>query len=55
MVGFIVLLIQTDMDEVVKTRAGRWSNSSVRLLAGQDDPLETMLRRARETVLKAMD
>jgi hypothetical protein len=44
-----------DMDKVVKTKAGRWSNPSVRLLAGQEDPLEIMLRRARETVLGAMD
>lgn len=43
------------MDQAVKTKTGRWSNPSVRMLAGQQDPLETMLRRARETVLQAMD
>lgn len=36
-------------------KVGRWSNSSVRLLAGQKDPLEIVLKKARETVLKAMD
>lgn len=44
-----------DMDDVVKMKTGRWSNASVRLLAGQEDPLETVLKRARETVLRAMD
>jgi O-acetyl-ADP-ribose deacetylase (regulator of RNase III) len=43
------------MDEVVKMKIGRWSNPSVRLFAGQDDPLEIVQKRARETVLRAMD
>lgn len=43
------------MHEVVKTRIPRWSNASVRLLAGQHDPLKTILRKARETVLMAID
>jgi Zn-dependent peptidase ImmA (M78 family)/O-acetyl-ADP-ribose deacetylase (regulator of RNase III) len=43
------------MGEAVRTKTGRWSNPSVRLLAGQEDPLDAMLRRARETVLRAMD
>jgi len=51
----IMRLYSKDMDKVVKTKADRWSNPSIRLLAGQKDPLETMLRRARETVLTAMD
>jgi Zn-dependent peptidase ImmA (M78 family)/O-acetyl-ADP-ribose deacetylase (regulator of RNase III) len=34
---------------------GRWSNPSVRLLAGQSDPVEAVLKRARETVLMAID
>ena len=43
------------MDEAVRIGTDRWSNTSVRLLAGRDDPLETVLKRARETVLRAMD
>jgi O-acetyl-ADP-ribose deacetylase (regulator of RNase III) len=43
------------MDRAVKTGKSRWSNASVRLLAGQEDPLETMRRRARETVWMAID
>jgi hypothetical protein len=43
------------MDEAVRIETDRWSNTSVRLLAGRDDPLETVLKRARETVLRAMD
>lgn len=44
-----------NMDRAVKTKTSRWSNPSVLLLAGQEEPLETMLRKARETVLNAMD
>jgi Zn-dependent peptidase ImmA (M78 family) len=45
----------TSMREAVRTKTGSWTNASVLLLAGQDDPLEIVLKRAREAVLRAMD
>jgi hypothetical protein len=39
----------------VRGKVGAWTNASVRLLAGQDDPVEVVLKRAREIVLQAMD
>jgi Zn-dependent peptidase ImmA (M78 family) len=43
------------MRDAVRTKIGSWTNASARLLAGQIDPLEAMLKRAREIVLRAMD
>ena len=39
----------------MKGKVNAWTNASVRLLAGQDDPVEVVLKRAREIVLQAMD
>ncbi|MEK7994356.1 MAG: ImmA/IrrE family metallo-endopeptidase [Planctomycetota bacterium] len=43
------------MREAVRAKVGFWTNASVRLLAGQGDPLEVVQKRAREIVLQAMD
>jgi len=33
----------------------RWTNASVRMLAGSGDPIEAITRKARGVVLAAMD
>lgn len=44
-----------NMRESVRAKGSSWTNASVRLLAGEDDPLEVIQKRAREIVLRAMD
>ncbi len=39
----------------MKGKSNTWTNASVRLLAGNDNPIEAVLKRAREISLKAMD
>jgi Zn-dependent peptidase ImmA (M78 family) len=39
----------------VRGKVSNWTNASVRLLAGQDDPVDAVLKRARDVVLRAMD
>jgi len=33
----------------------RWTNESVRSLAGSEDPVDAVVRKARATVVKAID
>jgi Zn-dependent peptidase ImmA (M78 family) len=39
----------------VQQTQDRWTNQSVRSLAGSDDPVETVVRKARAAVVKALD
>jgi hypothetical protein len=43
------------MREAVRSKGSSWTNTSVRLFAGENDPLEVIQKRAREIVLRAMD